>query len=131
MNKDGKPKDKILKWMYMGTVVFILAVILSNAVFSPKFTNSNIMPSFAADDSGDEVYHNYSSEDEDSVFPIGINTATSEELQLIPDIGPVTAKLIIDYRNEYGTIVDFDELLNIEGIGKKTVEILKEYCIIN
>ena len=49
----------------------------------------------------------------------------------MPKVGPSTAKLIIDYRNEYGTIVSFSELLSIDGIGEKTVEILKEYCIIN
>ena len=68
---------------------------------------------------------------EGGIFPIEINKASEEELQLIPNIGPATAKLIIAYRNEYGSIVSFRELLSIDGIGEKTVEVLKEYCIIN
>ena len=66
-----------------------------------------------------------------TIFPLGINTATSEELQQIPDIGPVTAEKIILYREQIGTITDFDDLLPIDGIGQKTVERLAEYCYID
>jgi len=66
-----------------------------------------------------------------AIFPLGINTATSEELQQIPDIGPVTAEKIILYREQIGTITDFDDLLPIDGIGQKTVERLAEYCYID
>ncbi len=71
------------------------------------------------------------SESVDDSHLIGINTATSEELQTIPNIGPKTAELIIEYRNVKGTIMDIDELVAIDGIGDKTVELLKEYCKIN
>lgn len=66
-----------------------------------------------------------------AVFPLGINTATGEELQQIPDIGPVTAEKILLYREQIGTITDFDDLLPIDGIGQKTVERLAEYCYID
>lgn len=66
-----------------------------------------------------------------AIFPLGINTATSEELQQIPDIGPVTAEKIILYREQIGTITDFDDLLPIDGIGQKTIERLAGYCYID
>ncbi|HNW05190.1 MAG TPA: helix-hairpin-helix domain-containing protein [Oscillospiraceae bacterium] len=66
-----------------------------------------------------------------SVFPLGINTATGEELQLIPGIGPVTAEKIVRYREQIGTITEFDDLLPIDGIGQKTVAKLAEYCYID
>ena len=66
-----------------------------------------------------------------SVFPLGINTATGEELERIPGIGPVTAEKILRYRDEIGTITEFDDLLPIDGIGQKTVAKLAEYCYID
>lgn len=69
--------------------------------------------------------------DPEAIFPLGINTATSEELQQIPGIGPVMAEKIILYREQIGTFTDFDDLLPIDGIGQKTVEKLTEYCYID
>lgn len=53
---------------------------------------------------------------------VDINTATSEQLQTLPGIGPVLAQRIIDYRNEYGTFDSIGELINVSGIGEKKLE---------
>lgn len=52
---------------------------------------------------------------------ISINSATSEELQAIPGIGPVLAGRIIEYRTTYGPFASIDELANVKGIGEKTL----------
>ncbi|MBR3610303.1 MAG: helix-hairpin-helix domain-containing protein [Oscillospiraceae bacterium] len=130
MNKGDKLSEKVLVLMFAGTVVLTLSVVIFNAASSPKFTNRFFVPSYSESEENIS-FKDYENYEESSVFPIGINTASYEDLQLIPGIGPTAAKLIIDYRNEYGTILDFDELISIDGIGEKTIEILKEYCIIN
>ena len=130
MNKNERPDKKVVRLMYIWTALAILAVVIANAALSPKFVNSFFIPSYPEEETV-AINNEYSDEEASSVFPIGINTATLEDLQLIPGIGPVTAEMIIDYRNEVGTILDFDELISIDGIGEKTIEILKEYCIIN
>ncbi|MCR4711023.1 MAG: ComEA family DNA-binding protein [Clostridia bacterium] len=61
---------------------------------------------------------------------IDLNTATSEELQRIPGIGPVTAEKILKYREENGPFTDLEELLEISGIGEKTLERMKDYLTI-
>ena len=130
MNKEERPDKKVVSTMMIFTFILIFAVVLVNAALSPKFTNMFFVPSF----SQEEVVafnDDYSEEESSSVFPLGINSASYGDLQLIPGIGPSTAKLIIDYRNEFGTILDFDELMSIDGIGEGTIELLKEYCIIN
>src|SRR5260370_28348924 len=47
--------------------------------------------------------------------PININTATSEELQQVPGIGPVTADKILQMRKSYGAFKSVDDLLSIKG----------------
>ena len=50
-------------------------------------------------------------------FRIDINTATHGELQTLPGIGPRLAESIIQYRDEHAPIDDFDEVMNVRGIG--------------
>src|SRR6202045_5179498 len=54
--------------------------------------------------------------------PININSASSEELQQVPGIGPVTADKILQMRKSYGAFKSVDDLLSIRGIGKKRLE---------
>jgi competence protein ComEA len=57
---------------------------------------------------------------------ININTASAEKLQTLSGIGPVKAQAIIDYRNEEGLFRTVDELLNVKGIGPKTLENIRD-----
>jgi len=56
---------------------------------------------------------------------ININTATAKELALIPGVGPVTAKSIIAYRKKNGKFKSSKDLLNVKGIGEKTMKKMK------
>lgn len=49
---------------------------------------------------------------------VNINTATKEELDTLPGIGPATAQKILDYRNEHGNFQTLDDLKNVKGIGE-------------
>ena len=55
-------------------------------------------------------------------FPININTADTEEFTYLPGIGQVLAGRIVAYREEIGSFTSVEELLNVEGIGKKRFE---------
>lgn len=52
---------------------------------------------------------------------VNINTATIEELETLPGIGPVTAQSIIDWRTANGGFASVDQLLDVDGIGEKTL----------
>ena len=65
----------------------------------------------------------------DSDLQVNINTAGIKELTLLPGIGESRAKDIIDYRNEYGLFTEPEDLLNIRGIGKSTLENLLPYIV--
>lgn len=58
---------------------------------------------------------------------VNINTATAEQLQTLPGIGPALAKRILSYRAQNGAFGSVAELTKIEGIGIKRLENLLGY----
>jgi competence ComEA-like helix-hairpin-helix protein len=59
--------------------------------------------------------------------PVNINAATSEELQLVPGMGPSTAEKILQMRKSYGPFKSADDLLAIRGLGPKRLEKMRKY----
>ena len=82
---------------------------------------------------GLDVQHLTESDPPDLLFyvdtPIDINLANMEELQLLPDIGPILAGRIIDYRQKYGKFSTSTSLEQVKGIGPKTVQKIHYYLI--
>jgi competence protein ComEA len=58
--------------------------------------------------------------------PVHLNTATLEDLDGLPGVGPVTAQKIIDYRQKNGAFGSVDDLDAIPGIGPKRLDQLRE-----
>ena len=58
--------------------------------------------------------------------PIGLNSASAQNLTALPGIGPKTSDSIIEYRNNSGGFKTIDELDNVPGIGPKTLESLRD-----
>ncbi len=56
---------------------------------------------------------------------VNINTATKEELDALPEIGPVKAQAIIDYRKEHGPFKSIDQIKDVKGIGPATFDKIK------
>ncbi|MFI0591797.1 MULTISPECIES: helix-hairpin-helix domain-containing protein [Streptomyces griseus group] len=51
--------------------------------------------------------------------PLSLNTATAEQLETLPGVGPVLAQHMIDYRTENGGFRSVDELRQVNGIGDR------------
>jgi competence protein ComEA len=49
--------------------------------------------------------------------PVHLNTATLEQLDALPGVGPVTAQKILAYRQAHGAFSSVDELDAVPGIG--------------
>jgi len=62
--------------------------------------------------------------------PVNLNTATSEELQQVPGIGPATAGKILQMRKTYGPFKSVDDLLAIRGLGPKRLEKMRKYLTV-
>jgi len=61
----------------------------------------------------------------DGAGPVNLNTATLDQLETLPGIGPALGQRIIDYREEHGPFQSVDDLLNVSGIGEKRLEDLR------
>jgi len=57
---------------------------------------------------------------------VAINHATAEEIQTLNGIGPKKAETIIAYREENGPFHTIEDLLNVSGIGEKTLENIRD-----
>jgi competence protein ComEA len=62
---------------------------------------------------------------------LDLNTATAEDLDALPGIGPVLAKRIVDYRAAHGPFKKIDDLEQVSGIGPKKLEKIKPFLIIS
>jgi competence protein ComEA len=58
---------------------------------------------------------------------VNVNTATSDELQLLPGIGEARAKAVIALRKQRGGFKSVNELLEVKGIGEAGLERLRPY----
>lgn len=55
--------------------------------------------------------------------PVNVNTATAEEIsENLKGIGPSKARSIVAYREANGAFLHVDELVNVKGIGIKTID---------
>jgi competence protein ComEA len=58
-------------------------------------------------------------------YPININTATAQELESLPNIGPAKAEQIVTYRQQHGPFQKIDDIQNVPGIGPTIFEKIK------
>lgn len=56
---------------------------------------------------------------------VNINTASQSELEAVKGLGPAKAKAIIAYREQHGGFKSVDELDNVKGFGKASIEKLR------
>lgn len=61
---------------------------------------------------------------------INLNTATAEQLDTLPGVGPVTAQSILSWRTENGRFSSVDDLLDVKGIGDATLAELRDLVVV-
>lgn len=65
-----------------------------------------------------------------AITSVDLNTATQEQLETLPGIGPVTAASILAWRSDNGAFSSVDELLEVSGIGEVTLADIEAYVYV-
>ena len=63
-------------------------------------------------------------------IPVNINTATQDELETLPSIGPKLASNIVDYRKRHGNFRSKEEITKVKGIGTKKFQLISDSIFI-
>jgi competence protein ComEA len=61
---------------------------------------------------------------------IHVNSATAEQLERLPGIGPVLAQKIVEHRQAHGPFAVPEDLLDVSGIGPSTLESIRDLIIV-
>ena len=99
------------------TVLFLLAVALT-WLLTPRTARGDY-----------EIEAEQPTEDAAQLRMVNINTAGVDELDSLPGIGPVLAQRIVDYRTEHGPFRSAEELMQVEGIGRATMESIQDFIV--
>ena len=62
---------------------------------------------------------------------VNVNTATAEELQLLPGIGETRARAVIETRKRRGGFESVEELLDVKGIGESSLQQMRPYVTVD
>ncbi len=108
------------QWIFIGITALFLCVALG--VFVGRRTAGVYIP---LNDAATTATENNTQSDE--IGKIDLNTATLQQLQLLPGVGPTIAQRILDYRSEVGGFENIEQIMEVKGIGEKTFEALKDY----
>ena len=87
---------------------------------------------FTMSDHNEKIIHmdGAHSQASDEALRIDINTATIEELMLLPDVGESQASKIVSYRNEHGPFKDVSDIQLVDGIGAKTYQRISPFLTV-
>ena len=61
---------------------------------------------------------------------VRLNTATVEDLQRLPGVGPVLAGKIVEHRDEIGSFSDVEDLLGVSGIGERKLASIRDLVVV-
>jgi competence protein ComEA len=103
--------------------MLVVAVLIGGALYAARLSEGTPRVVYTA--SLEEVEDN----SQDSL-QIDINTASVEELDELPEVGPSTAESIIDYRQNNGQFTSVDELEEVPGIGPATLEKIEPFATV-
>ena len=109
------------KWLLPAAAAVVLCLILALSGTRAPMPADDLPPLVTREGLPREISPN----------ALDLNTATVEELQTLPAIGPVRAQNIVDYRTRNGPFQSPEELAAVEDIGPGTLDAVRDLiCVI-
>ncbi|ALS97740.1 ComEA family DNA-binding protein [Lacimicrobium alkaliphilum] len=99
-----------MKWLIWGVVMLGLVAPLQSVALSKDVSKDKVAATQAV---------------------INLNTASAKELMSLPGIGKKKAEAIIQYRDENGGFHSIDDLIKVQGVGKKSMDALRGKISVN
>jgi competence protein ComEA len=62
--------------------------------------------------------------------PVDINTASIDQLDVLPGVGPATAAAIVAYRDQHGPFQTIDQLGEVRGIGPSKLDAIRGLVVV-
>ena len=113
---------KKTQWLLIGITGIFLCLLVGIFV-GRNLTGAYVPLDIAIDHENTSATGQESSQD----GKIDINTATLQQLQMLPGIGETLAQRILDYRAEHGDFTSVEQLTEVSGIGPGKLEDIKPY----
>lgn len=104
-----------VRWLNLGNAESVHIAVQTTATTSALFTGNDTAVS----------------SDRSPSTPLDLNTATLEELDTLPGIGPKRAEAIVTYREEHGPFSSIESLTQVPGIGYKVLENIRDQVTIS
>ena len=112
---------KKANWLLIGLTCIFLCLMLG------IFIGRNLTDNYISINASDSTAPEYPTGNEPSDGKIDLNSATLEQLQLLPGIGETIAKRILAYRDQIGSFTSISDLLDVNGIGSAKYKELEPY----
>ncbi len=115
-------------------IISIVCILMSAAIVIVNYIdyrNGKIIQKEETDvtEHYSEIMTREPSKETETKQTININTASAQELaDFLPGIGASKAENIVAYRKAIGGYKSVDELIEVSGIGKSTLELIRDYC---
>lgn len=125
-------KKQPIYWLLLATSVFaalLVGFLLGRNLNRSSVQISQLPQATYAEDSATGQTELQATSDS-TPQKININTATSEQMQMLPGIGPVLAERIIRYRTVNGPFKTLLDLLNVKGIGLERINEILDYATV-
>ena len=128
MKKSGAWILIVITSLFVG---FLGGMLVGRNISSDSVQVSPLLQQTEATETATSYDHSESTTEETTVITesgksdkVNINTATLDELDKLPGIGPVIAQRILDYREEHGRFETIYDIANVSGIGAKKLSAL-------
>lgn len=110
-------------WLFSLTALALVLILVTGQFLQGDYADPTYTHKPISGDAGQYAV------EKDGRLLLNINAVDAETLSRLDGIGETLCRRIVEYREEYGAFVNLDELLKVDGIGTRTLGLIREHLI--